>query len=488
MAAQFRLLGDIEARIDDRLVDIGHARQRCVLTVLLVEANRTVTIDHLIDRVWADHPPQRARGAVYNYLSRLRQALAACTDISISRQPGGYVLTVDPLAVDVYRFHDLIRQARAADDNEIAAALFDEALRLWRGEAFATVDTPWLNGIREALEKERLAAELDRNELGLGRHTSLLAGLSTAATARPLDERLVGQLMLALYRSGRQADALAHYERIRRCLADELGADPSPPLQQLHQQILRSDQPLAVSADTMAGSIRKPSALPVPRQLPTPVRHFTGRQAELKTLNGLLDEAVAPGATVVISAIHGTAGIGKTALAMHWAHTMADRFPDGQLYVNLRGFDPGDTVMAPAQAMRGFLDALAVPPDRIPADLDAQAALYRTLLAGARMLVVLDNARDSAQVRPLLPGARGCLALVTSRNQLSGLIAAEGAHPLTLDLLTPTEGRQLLARRLGHDRLAAEPRAVEEIVARCARLPLDGMNSPVDRAGASLAT
>jgi hypothetical protein len=210
----------------------------------------------------------------------------------------------------------------------------------------------------------------------------------------------------------------------------------------------------------------------VPRQLPAAVAHFAGRTGELATLTGLLHGRADTGGTVVISAIGGTAGVGKTALAVHWAHRVADRFPDGQLYVNLRGFDPGGQVMDPAEAVRRFLDALNVSPERIPVDLDAQAALYRSQLAGKRMLVVLDNARDTAQVRPLLPGAPGCLVVVTSRNQLTGLIASDGAHPVTLDLLTGEEARQLMVRRVGADRVAAEPAAVAEIITRCAHLPL----------------
>jgi len=232
----------------------------------------------------------------------------------------------------------------------------------------------------------------------------------------------------------------------------------------LVERITEADAELATVA------ARRRSA--VPQQLPAAVAHFAGRVGELATLTGLLQNRADSGGTVVISAIGGTAGVGKTALAVHWAHQVAARFPDGQLYVNLRGFDPSGQVMAAAEAVRRFLDALHVPPERIPVDLDAQAALYRSQLAGKRMLVVLDNARDTAQVRPLLPGAPGCLVLVTSRNQLTGLIAADGAHPITLDLLTDDEARQLLIRRLGTARVSAEPARVGEIIARCARLPL----------------
>jgi len=210
----------------------------------------------------------------------------------------------------------------------------------------------------------------------------------------------------------------------------------------------------------------------VPAQLPPDVASFAGRTAELTELNRLLDRCDTARPAVVISAMTGTAGIGKTALAVHWAHRIRDRFPDGQLYVNLRGFDPTGQIMNPAAAVRGFLDALDVPPQRVPTDPDAQAALYRSLLADKHMLVVLDNARDSTQVRPLLPGAPGCLVVVTSRNELTSLVAATGAHPLTLDLLTDQEARDLLGNRLGADRLAADPDAVAKIITRCARLPL----------------
>src|SRR5215470_6632314 len=238
--------------------------------------------------------------------------------------------------------------------------------------------------------------------------------------------------------------------------------------------LLTGDVALPTEADPELATVaaRRQSAGRVPQQLPAAVAHFAGRAAEIATLTGLLRGRADRGGTVVISAVSGTAGVGKTALAVYWAHQVADRFPDGQLYVNLRGFDPSGQVMDPAEAVRRFLDALQVPPERIPVDLDAQAAMYRSQLAGKRVLVVLDNARDTAQVRPLLPGAPGCLVLVTSRNQLTSLIAGDGAHPVTLDLLTDEEARQLLARRLGADRVAAEPAAAEEIITSSARLPL----------------
>ncbi|HEU4423706.1 MAG TPA: BTAD domain-containing putative transcriptional regulator [Pilimelia sp.] len=487
---RFGVLGDVEARVDGRPIDLGHARQRCVLVALLVDANQVVPADHLVERVWADRLPVRVGNALSGYLSRLRHALAG-SDARLVRQRGGYLLEVDPMAVDLHRFRHLVAEARAAGDDETAESRFGQALALWRGQAFAALDTPWLAGLREVVEAERLTAELDRYDIALrrGKHAALLAEVAARAAAHPLDERLAGQLMLALYRSGRQADALHHYEQVRRRLAGELGADPSPPLRRLHQQILVADPGLAGSAAPDAagcpvpngtvtngtvtdGTVTNTGQQRVPRQLPAAPRWFTGRTRELAHLDGVLATGGDATATVVISAVSGSAGVGKTALAVRWAHQVADRFPDGQLYVNLRGFDPGGSVMTPAEAMRQFLDALDVPPQRVPADLDAQAALYRTRLAGTRTLVVLDNARDVEQVRPLLPGTPGCVVVVTSRNRLTGLIANEGATPLTLDLLTRAEAHDLLIDRLGPARIAAEPEAAADLVTRCARLPL----------------
>jgi DNA-binding SARP family transcriptional activator len=246
MGVEFRLLGDLEARVDGQVVDIGHARQRSVLAVLLVGADRTAPVEQILDRVWSERLPQRARSALSGYVSRLRQLLAGADDVRITRQAGGYRLAVDPLAVDLHRFRHLITRARAAGDAEHALELFDEALGLWRGEAFAALDTPWLNGMRTALDAERLAAELDRNDLALrwGRHRELEGVLTDLALAHPLNERLAAQLMLAEYRGGRQADALHRYEQLRVRLADELGANPSPPLRRLHRQILTADPAL----------------------------------------------------------------------------------------------------------------------------------------------------------------------------------------------------------------------------------------------------
>ncbi|MGP3967182.1 AfsR/SARP family transcriptional regulator [Streptomyces sp. 6N223] len=492
MGIEFRLLGGIAARVDDREVDLGPARQRLVLAALLVDANLPLAPDQLVDRVWGQKPPQGARGTLRSYLSRLRAALTAAPGCGIERRPGGYAVELDADAVDLHAFRRLLVRARGDDDDARAAGLFARALALWRGEPFADADTPWFAGTRHALHTERHAARLDLNDvrLRLGDHAALLPELDTLARAWPLDERLAGQLILALYRSGRQADALDHYERLRHRLADELGADPSPDLRRLHHDILSGTATAAADpeppappgpaapiatpaapAAEVAEATRPPTpaAPAVPRQLPAPPPLFTGRARELAALDAHL--AASPG-TVVVSAIGGSGGIGKTWLALHWAHRRLEAFPDGQLYVNLRGFDPTDEPLLPTAAVRGFLDVLADDPAAVPTDPDAQAALYRSLVADRRMLILLDNARDSAQVAPLLPGGSSCAVLVTSRHQLPALVAAHGARPLALDTLTPAEGRQLLTRHLGADRLEAEPHAADGLLDHCAGLPL----------------
>lgn len=465
MTIEFRLLGDVGAHIDGHPVELGHVRQRCVLVSLLVEANRVVPVDQVVDRVWGERPPQRARGTLHSYLSRLRQILAPAVGVGIVRQPGGYILTVDPMAVDLHLFQRLLVQAREANDEE-AAVLFGRALGLWRGDALATLDTPWLNSVRDGLNRQRQAAELDRNDLALcrGRHGELLPVLEASMAGDPLDERLAGQFLLALYRCGRQADALNYYQRMRVRLMEELGGDPGPRLQQLHHQILNADpaldlhQAIVTISPVAVGRAR-------PRQLPAAPASFTGRVRELAELSALLGQGV----TAVIS---GVGGIGKTWLALRWAHDNLPRFPDGQLHVNLHGFDPSADPMSTHTALRAVLDALGVPSTAVPADADAQIGLYRSLIADKRMLLLLDNARDSSHVVPLLPGTDTCSVIVTSRRHLAELVVAHGARPLALDSLSDAEAWQLLARQLGADRMAEEPEPVAALLHHCAGLPL----------------
>jgi tetratricopeptide (TPR) repeat protein len=404
-------------------------------------------------------------------VSHLRHVLGSKAAIR-ARAPG-YVLDLGGDDTDVARAERLFRLGTQSADPAEGTQQLSAAVALWRGPALADVTgLAWLEEQAERLDL--LGAQIRRAlveaRLAAGEHAQLIPELEQLTAEHPLDEQAHAQLMLALYRCGRQADALAAYHGLRQTLDDELGIDPSQQLRDLEMAILRQDQALAVPARAVAVA----PATPVPAQLPPAVPGLAGRTAELASLDAILPgraQSAGSGGAVVIAALSGTAGVGKTALAVSWAHRVSEQFPDGQLYVNLRGFDPGGAAVEPGEAMRGFLDALGVPVARIPAGLPEQAGLYRSLLAGKRMLVLLDNARDVEQVRPLLPGSPGCLALVTSRNNLTGLVA-DGAHALSLDLVTVTGARDLLARRLGARRVADEPEAVSDIIAGCARLPL----------------
>jgi DNA-binding SARP family transcriptional activator/tetratricopeptide (TPR) repeat protein len=481
MTVQFRLLGDIEVWAGERVVDIGHARRRHVLGVLLASVNQVVPAGQLVERVWGEKLPANPASALQSYISLLRRMAGIAGNVTIARQAPGYKAVAEADTIDLHRFQNLIGAARAARSDDDMAAALAQALGLWRGECLAGLDTPWASAIRATLAVQRRAALADLTDIQLrrGEHAALLSELTVQASDHPLDERVAAQLMLALYRSGRQADALGHYERTRRRLARELGTDPGPPLRELHQLILAADPALAIPAKATAvapataplpASASSPAA--IPRQLPAPPGFFTGRTAELGRLTTLLDRPAEPAGTVVIAAIAGTGGIGKTWLALAWAHQHLGRFPDGQLWVDLRGFDPAQAPMPAATALRGFLDALGVDPAAIPGDLEAQIGLHRSLLAGKRMLLVLDNAQDSSQVMPLLPGRSECTVLVTSRRQLTGLVTGHGARPLDLDVFPGEQARELLARCLGRERLAAEPDAVTELLAGCAGLPL----------------
>jgi len=350
---------------------------------------------------------------------------------------------------------------------------------LWAGEPLAGLTGTWPAQVRERCHQQRLDSTMwwAEAELAAGNPTVPLDALIAMLDAYPLVEPLAALLMRALRDAGHTARALEIYTLTRRRLVDDLGADPGADLQRLHQAILRGEQPAEdpKPATTPVAVQSATTARDVPAQLPVGVRGFAGRTTELAQLDAVLADARAPGnarAELAIVALLGTAGVGKTALAVHWGRGVADRFPDGQLYVNLRGFDPALPPMDPGEAVRGFLAAFGVPTQRVPVTVDAQAALYRSLLASRQVLVVVDNARDAEQVRPLLPGSAGCLVVVTSRNRLPSLISAERAHPIILDLLTPADAEHLLAARLGAHRVAAEPEAAREVAAQCARLPL----------------
>jgi DNA-binding SARP family transcriptional activator/tetratricopeptide (TPR) repeat protein len=452
------LLGDIEVRIDGHPAEAGHSRQRAVLAALAVDAGRPVPVGDLIERVWGDDPPQRARGTLYGYLSRLRTVLGA-GGAQVLRRPGGYLLTVDPQAVDMHRFGDLVDRARRAGTGEPAVDLYRRALALWRGDAFATLDSAWVNTWRQVLESQRLAARTDLYQIMLdrGHSAAVLADLTAAATAHPFDERLQGQLMLALHRCGRSSDAMDVFHRLRRVLADDLGAAPSRSLTELCGRIINDDPALTPSPPR--------TATVLPRQLPARPASFTGRSRDLAALDG----AMATGQTVAIT---GLGGAGKTWLALKWSHDNLDRFPDGQLYVDLRGFDPVSEPLQPATVVRVLLDALGVDPSAVPAVPEAMTGLYRSLLADRRTLVVLDNARDSAQVVPLLPGHGRSAVIVTSRRELPGLVSGHGARSLRLGVLDGAESRALFAALAGPAAVAGRPDALASLVDRCGGLPL----------------
>ena len=469
---EFGLLGPLLVRSGGATVAVPPGKQRAVLAALLLSGGRAVSPDELAEVLWGADPPQSARVTVQNYVMRLRKVLG---DIApISTQPAGYVLGVPSGELDVTRFEDRLAAARSAARDrswEAAASEASAALALWRGEPLADVESETL-AMREVprlaeLRLQALELRIDA-DLQLGRQAEVITELRRLAAAQPLRERLHGLLMLALYRDGRQAEALAAYQQARNVLVDELGAEPGPALRELHRQILAGDPELLRAR---AGGRPPGSGTAVPRELPAPVPHFAGRGSELAMLSALLNgSGDAAAAAVLISAIGGTAGVGKTALAVQWAHQAADSFPDGQLYVNLRGYDPDRPVPA-ADALAGFLRSLGVPGPDIPTDEAERAGRYRSLLAGRRVLVVLDNAGSVEQVRPLLPGSASCAVVVTSRDSLAGLVARHGAARLDLDLLPPGDAIGLLDGLLG-DRARAEPGAVATLADRCCRLPL----------------
>ncbi|WP_037801830.1 AfsR/SARP family transcriptional regulator [Streptomyces sp. LaPpAH-108] len=509
-ALRFSVLGPVRAWCGDRELGLGSPQQRVVLAALLLRRKRAVTLAELVDAVWGLEPPTAAVSVLRTYVSRLRKVLEPDRDPAdpprtIVSVGDGYTIRIPETALDLAEFERRVRdaaEAAASGDESAAADLLHEALDGWQGMALAGLPGPLAEAERSRLAEERLNALERRLDLDvrLGRHGQAIAELMALTDEHPLREELCRLLMLALYRSGRQAEALAAYRGTRTTLVSELGVEPGAALRDLHTRILATDRSLDLrprhrteeaaapgtttamtgTAASTSGAARSDAA-PEPAvradppriaQLPGELAVFTGRNAELEWARGLfpLDGGALP--TLVISAISGMAGVGKTTLAVHLAHRVAEHFPDGQLFVNLRGFDPTGSVMPPQEAIRILLDALGVPPQQLPSGLEAQTALYRSMLAKRRVLILLDNARDSEQVRPLLPGCPGCLVIVTSRNQLTGLVVGEGAQPLTLSQLTPAEAHEFLARRLGADRLAEDPAAVDEIVARCALLPL----------------
>lgn len=451
--------------------------------MLVVSGDQPLPVERLVDALWPNRPPRTATNLVHGYVARLRRAMDDPDGELLRTGATGYQLQLGPDDLDANHFERLAEQGRQAlrtGDPAGAAKLLTEALGLWRGTPFA--DVPPLDAV--TAEATRLIEVHDTTvesrieaDLAVGRHAELVAELQARVDANPFREGLWGQLMRALYGCGRQADALAAYQRLYDTLDTELGVQPGPALHDLQERILRNDPALAPPAASGATPAAGPAVelttdlapAAVPRQLPMVSRHFVGRDAECKQL----DELATGGRDVTpIALLTGPPGIGKTATAVYWARRNAELFPDGQLYADLRGFDPTGAPLPSTEVIRAFLRALGVPVERVPADADAAAAMYRSLLAQRRMLVLLDDARDAEQVRPLLPAGPGCLVLVTSRDRLTGLVVDNGAQPVPLDLLPDPDAHDLLVRHLGAGRVAAEEEAAHAVVDCCAHLPL----------------
>lgn len=516
---EVRLLGPVALVGVRGEMELPRSQCRCVLAVLALEVGKPVAADSLIDRVWGDRPPRRADHALYTHVSALRRGLQQAADDGgtlLRRTSGGYVLDIDAEDVDLNRARRLAGEARSAangdpDRAREALGLLRRACEQWQGVPLGGVSGNWAARLRDGLDQERLAMQIDRHrlEIQLGDHARVVGPLSQLLAEHPLVEPLAELQMLALYGCGRQAEALALYAETRRQLVEALGDEPGDRLQWLHARILRRDPSLIPEAigtqKRPPGTLEQPPgesgrdlAVPnpeppetrpvVPAQLPADVAGFTGRTAELAQLDSLLpappatrdgsaetrggstrtrDDAM----TVAVLVLDGAPGVGKSALVTHWAHRVRGRFPDGQLYVDLRGYSPGSP-MPSLDALASSLHAFGVRGEQVPSDLAEVATVYRSMTADKRLLVVLDNAADSEQVRPLLPSGGGSLALVTSRDYLGGLVARDGARRMDLSVLPAADAHALMASLLGAERVAAEPEATAELVALCDCLPL----------------
>jgi DNA-binding SARP family transcriptional activator len=497
----WRLLGPVQLLgHDGRPIDLGTPQQRTVLAALLLEPGKLIPVPRLIQSIWDERPPRSAVKSLHGYVHRLRRALSPLEDAGLRTSGDGYLLDVPSDQVDLHRFRRLTNAAARAGDGRIAVDLLEQALALWQGPALAGVHSDMLRNVAAQLDEERIAAQQQRMaaELGLGRHEKCLPELNRLVLAEPLREQTRALLMLALSRCGRQAEALAVFRAGRDLLRDELGMEPGEDLRRLHEQILRGELDALPDAGATldAGSGTRP-ATPgertrlrhrpdpartdpvrperdarslIPRQLPTVSAGFTGRRNYLDRLDELALPDGPVSASIVV--VHGTAGIGKTSLVVHWAQRRRDRFPDGQLYLDLRGFDPDRPPMSPAAALGALLRALSVADQQLPADLDEQAALLRTLLADRHMLLMLDNVADADQVHPLLPGAPGCTAILTSRRRLAGLAARDGAARLALGVLAVPEAIELISKIIGADRARAQTDSIAELAGLCGLLPL----------------
>jgi DNA-binding SARP family transcriptional activator len=479
---RFAVLGPMRAWRDDQELRLGPPQQQAVLAAILLREGVQVSASEIIDEVWGDEAPASADHVVRSYVYRLRKVLGtgeSPKESAIVSVAQGYLMRTGPDSLDLAAFRagltaaqDAVRKA----DHAAAVKLYDDALGLWAGTALAGISGAFAERQRLHLETARLTAQEGRAvaQLELGDYSQADVTLARLVDEHPLNERFRELRMLLLYRHGRQSDALALYRETQELLDEELGVDPGHGLRSLHERILQADPALMPGSEPVRVADKPDADTPdvqVPEQLPADLRSFVGRSEELAAVDALLpDDPTLPGPRAVV--VTGMAGVGKTSFAVRWAHRIADRYPDGQVTVNLRGFDPARPTLTQREALTAVFDSLGVRPGQVPGDLDRQAAYLRNLVAGKRILFLFDNVRDADQVRPLLPGVDTCLVIVTSRNQLRGLAVLDEATVVELDVMPSEDAVSLLARRLGGLSSTAASAELEAIVDRCGRLPL----------------
>ncbi|MDH6705252.1 DNA-binding SARP family transcriptional activator/tetratricopeptide (TPR) repeat protein [Kitasatospora sp. MAA19] len=474
-ALRFQVLGPVQAWLDGKPLSLGSPQQQAVLTTLLLQSGRPVTTQDLVDALWGDRPPTQAVAALRTYVSRLRSVIEPRREI---RGPSevlvsiadGYALRIPNDALDLTVFEKLsvdAAAARASGDQHEAHRLLAQALQLFSGRPLTGIPGPYADAQRLRLAERQVAAveESCAAALDIGLHAEIVSDLNILTAEHPLRERLRELLMLALYRCGRQAEALGVYTDTRKLLIEELGVEPGASLSAMHARILAADPALTLPEVTASAAARRdgPAAPPAPAQLPADVSDFSGRSKLVADLSTILQNAT--GQAVVVTSLAGIGGVGKTTLAVHVAHRVRSEFPDGQLYVDLRG--AGASPADPVVVLGDFLHSLGV--TESPDSLEQRAALYRSQLAGRRMLILLDNARDAEQIKPLIPGVSGCAVLATSRSRLAGI---PGAQLFDVEELTPAEAMSLFSAIVGEQRAAAEPEATMAVVKACGFLPL----------------